>query len=162
MSNCKCCAKQVSSRNHAIQCDICDKWVHKKCNKLNDIDYRSLQASPLPWYCIICTSEIFPFSVLTDIQLSLQLSSNSNINFDILPPNISLDPNPTKNNLFIDFNSYVSENSSGNIDNNDDNITLHPQVNCKYYGIDEFCSSKFNNVFFFFVPFKHCISFCSF
>ena len=47
-NKCKCCAKHVNPQHHAIQCDICDKWIHKKCNKLNDIDYRLLQASPLP------------------------------------------------------------------------------------------------------------------
>ena len=149
MSNppsCKCCSKQVGPRLHAIQCDICDEWIHKKCNKLNDIDYRYLQASTSPWYCIICTSETFPFSLLTDIQLILHLSSNTNINFDVHPPNLSLSPNPTNVNIFNDIDSYISSQIPlGNKNDDHDDTILFPQVNCKYYDIDEFCSSKFNN-----------------
>ena len=30
------------------QCDICQSWVHMKCNKLNHIDYKYLQGSNDP------------------------------------------------------------------------------------------------------------------
>ena len=33
----------------------------------------------------------------------------------------------------------------GNKNDDHDDIILSPRVNCKYYDIDEFCSSKFNN-----------------
>ena len=33
----------VTDKDDAIQCDICQAWIHLKCNKLNHIDYKYLQ-----------------------------------------------------------------------------------------------------------------------
>ena len=32
---CKICAKNVSENVKAVQCDLCEPWVHAKCNNLN-------------------------------------------------------------------------------------------------------------------------------
>ena len=37
---CKICNKNVNDKDHAIQCDICNFWVHIKCKNLNYIDYK--------------------------------------------------------------------------------------------------------------------------
>ena len=37
-----------------------------KCNKLNHIDYKYLQGSSDPWYCLSCCSKIFPFGRQTN------------------------------------------------------------------------------------------------
>ena len=42
---CKICNKNVNHKDHAIQCDICNCWVHIKCNNLNYIDYKYLQGN---------------------------------------------------------------------------------------------------------------------
>ena len=34
---CKICENNVTNCDHAIQCDLCDSWVHIKCNDLNCI-----------------------------------------------------------------------------------------------------------------------------
>ena len=62
---CKICAKNVSKNVKAVQCDLCELWVHIKCNNLNYLDYRSLQNSNESWYCIECCSTIFPFNSLS-------------------------------------------------------------------------------------------------
>ena len=45
----------ITNSDQAIQCDLCDSWVHIKCNDLNFMDYKFLQNSNDPWICIsIC------------------------------------------------------------------------------------------------------------
>ena len=61
---CKICENNVTYYNQTMQCDLCDSWAHIKCNDLNYIDYKFLQNSNDPWFCISCCSEIFPFSVV--------------------------------------------------------------------------------------------------
>ena len=31
--------KFVKTRDKAIYCDLCIKWIHIRCNNLNDLDY---------------------------------------------------------------------------------------------------------------------------
>ena len=40
---CRICAKNVHGKDKAVQCDLCELWIHIKCNKLNYLDYRYLQ-----------------------------------------------------------------------------------------------------------------------
>ena len=50
------CEKSVSDKVDAIQCEICQAWIHLKCNKLNQVDYKCLQGSTDPWFCLYCCS----------------------------------------------------------------------------------------------------------
>ena len=46
----------------AICCDLCIKWIHIRCNNLNDIDYEYLiKSNDETWYCKTCIQEILPF-----------------------------------------------------------------------------------------------------
>ena len=38
---CKICENNVTNSDQAIQCDLCDSWVHIKCNDLDFIDNNS-------------------------------------------------------------------------------------------------------------------------
>ena len=51
---CKICHVNVNNKDSAAQCGIFLSWVHMKCNKLNHIDYKYLQGSNDPWYCLSC------------------------------------------------------------------------------------------------------------
>ena len=62
--SCKNCKNNITNSSKAIQCDLCDSWVHIKCGVLDYIDYKFLQNSNDPWFCISCCSETFPFSVV--------------------------------------------------------------------------------------------------
>ena len=73
---CKVCGKNVNDNDQAIQCDLCNYWIHINCNNFNYIDYKSLQNSNDPWYCILFWSQIFPFN-----------SMKSNKNFSICVSN---------------------------------------------------------------------------
>ena len=68
---CKICENNVTNSDQAIQCDLCDSWVHIKCNDLNYIDYKLLQNSNDPWFCISCCTEIFLFCTVKKKLLSL-------------------------------------------------------------------------------------------
>ena len=61
---CKICENNAANFDQAIQCDLCDSWVHIRCNDLNYIDYKYLQNSNDPWFCISRCSEIFLFSTV--------------------------------------------------------------------------------------------------
>ena len=61
---CKICAKNVhQDKNKVVQCNLCELWIHIKCNNLNYLDCsRYLQnCDESSWYCIECCSTIFPF-----------------------------------------------------------------------------------------------------
>ena len=67
---CRACNKNVHVNDHAIQCDLCNFWIHIQCNNLNYVDYIYLQVSIDPWYCITCSSLLFPFNCLNNNAFS--------------------------------------------------------------------------------------------
>ena len=68
----------VNNRDSAAQCDICQSWAHINCNKLNHIDYKYLEGSNEPWYCLSCCSKIFPFGTLTNKDFIPSISNSLN------------------------------------------------------------------------------------
>ena len=73
---CKLCPKNVSDNNNAILCDLCQTWVHIKCNHLNYIVYKNLQGCNEPWHCFSCATMLFPFDNLNN-QSFLDFINNS-------------------------------------------------------------------------------------
>ena len=35
---CKICAKNVQDKDKAVQCNVCELWIHIKCNNVNYLD----------------------------------------------------------------------------------------------------------------------------
>ena len=58
---CPFCEKIVKTRDKAICCDLCIKWIHIRCNNLNDLDYEYFKNNDETWYCKTCIQEILPF-----------------------------------------------------------------------------------------------------
>ena len=79
---CRICEKNVSDKDKAVQCDLCELWVHIKCNNLNYLDYRYLQNSNKSWYCIECCSMIFPFNSLCSNKNFLSCCTSIDNNTD--------------------------------------------------------------------------------
>ena len=75
---CKLCPKNVSDNNKAILCDLCQTWIHIKCNHLNYIDYQYLQGCNKPWYCLSCTTMLFPFGYLNNQKFLGFINNNNN------------------------------------------------------------------------------------
>ena len=107
--------KNVHDKDKTIQCDLYELWTHIKCNKLNYLDYRYLQACDESWYCIDCCSTISPFN---------SLSSNKNF----LACCTNTDSNITQwKDLEYDHNSSLSLKASSNLEllvNQFNNATL--------------------------------------
>ena len=61
---CKICEKPVAITHDALQCDLCNIWIHRKCNKINKQTYKLLQRCDASWFCIKCMDENLPFSNL--------------------------------------------------------------------------------------------------
>ena len=111
---CPFCEKILKTWDKAICCDLCSKWIHIKCNNLNDLDYEYLKSNDETWYCKTCIDEILPFC-------NKKINPNK-INLG----NAGIDPN--LKNLLCQLNN-LSEKK------NNDNENL---PNCKYRGISYF------------------------
>ena len=111
---CPFCEKILKIRDKAIYCDLCIKWIHIRCNNVNDLDYEYHENNDETWYCKTCIQEILPFC-------------NKKINLNkINLGNAGIDPN--LKNLLCQLNN-LSEKE--NIDN--ENLP-----NCKYRDISYF------------------------
>ena len=77
---CRICAKNVHDKDKAVQCDLCELWIHIKCNNVNYLDYRYLQNCDESWYCIECCSTIFPFNSLSSNKNFLACCTNTDNN----------------------------------------------------------------------------------
>lgn len=74
--------KNGNHKDDDIQCDIWQAWIHLKCNRLNHIDYKYLQRSSDPWFCLCCCSLIYQFGFLTNKDFSSYLyTSSTSFNF---------------------------------------------------------------------------------
>ena len=136
---CKICKNNVTNSDQAIQCDLCDSWVHIKCNDLNYIDYKFLQNSNDPWFCISCCSEIFPFSTVKNKNfISNFYDSNKSKNIVDKDSSLLLKPSEHLKQLINQFNNMSSQTDDINFDD-PENI-----VSSKYYDI-ELQNLKINN-----------------
>ena len=77
---CRICTKNVHGKDKAVQCDLCELWIHIECNKLNHLDYRYLQNCDESWYYIDCCSTIFPFNSLPNNKNFVGCSTNTDNN----------------------------------------------------------------------------------
>ena len=51
---CKICNRPAAKNHQSIQCDTCDTWAHRECNKINKQTYKLLQNEKITkWFCII-------------------------------------------------------------------------------------------------------------
>ena len=73
------CAKNVYDKDKAVQCDLCELWIHIKWNNLNYLNCRYLQKCEKSWYCRECCSTIFPFNSLSSSRNFLACCTDSNI-----------------------------------------------------------------------------------
>ena len=51
----------VKVRDNAICNDFCSKWIHVKCNDLNDLDYDDFKLRDEGWFCKAYILEILQF-----------------------------------------------------------------------------------------------------
>ena len=125
---CKICTKDVASNHRVIQCDICNIWVHIKCNKINSQTYDLLRKVNTQWFCIECSKDQFPLSKL----------NNNEFHHTILGEKIKLLPTAKRN--------FGSENALIDRLNNVLNDFDIPNSST-YFGIKEFNDAFDSKIF---------------
>ena len=144
---CSVCSKAVHNRHKAIECDTCKKWVHIKCNKLDDKGYKYHQENPdAPFLCLKCTEENLPFSKLNNNLFNIAVKQG--VNF-LTETNIEYTPSDTNKKLMDLINNAINNdafdlNVNDDEDNDNDN-EIETTLNCKYYTIEDFENAKFNS-----------------
>ena len=78
---CIVCKQNVITE--AIECSLCEQWVHRKCAKLSIKQIKYLGATNINWYCEVC-KDVFPFHSLEEDEFIY-----INCNCDMLNVNIS-------------------------------------------------------------------------
>ena len=140
---CSVCSKNVNSNHRAICCDICDRWVHVRCNLLGEKDYNQMKNDPLKdeptkmFYCISCIEDNMPFTKLSDPDYYAIVKKGVMLSDEVIQ-NDQLSTLRCQD--YIDkLNSYIVNSNSQN-DNEDENFS---PIDCRYYSIDDFTSAAF-------------------
>ena len=63
------CQKAVATKQKAICCGLCHKWIHRGCNNINKTIYIQIQHSDTNWFHMSCLKTVVPFNTLTDHEL---------------------------------------------------------------------------------------------
>ena len=133
---CKICAKNVHDKDKAVQCDLCELWIHIKCNNLNYLDYRYLLNCDESWYCIDCCSTVFPFNSLPSNKNFLSCCTNTDSSItNTLCKDLENDHNSSlslKPSSKIEF--LVNQFSNATPENGNDPEKI---ASSKYFDIDE-------------------------
>ena len=127
---CSICTKNVRK---GLCCDICDNYVHLKCNILDDKEYKYHDKNPgASFHCLKCMENLIPFSTLNDNQFNIAVKQGVNY---ILETGIKYTSIEMDKKLFDRINHAVSTDQ-----NDDDEIDTY--IDCKYYGVEDFNKLK--------------------
>ena len=144
-SQCPVCSKKVAKNHKAILCDLCNTWVHIKCNQLSSDDYEQFKINPnLNFTCLQCTHSIFPFISLNNKQFYTYADTGVILNED---SDLGLDPSPEQKLLMDKITNQLKSYrfDISDVDGDDD---FEEVSDCKYYLPDDFKKenfSKFDN-----------------
>ena len=142
---CGVCEKAIAVNHKKIECNLCLKYVHIKCNKFDESAFKHYQSrGNSNLYCITCLNEIFPFPSLSNMEFDLTMQG---INFSDNTDLQSLELRTAQQKLVNKLNTVVknyNNNISNNTDDDDDDNDVSP-VDCSYISIEEFKLKKFNS-----------------
>ena len=114
------------------------------CNKLDQKGYDYHKTHPTaPLTCYNCLTNFIPFSSLDNNQFNLCVRLG--VNYVTNDFNINYAPRIRDQKLFIEVNKQVYNaihNISDNLDE-EDNEDVEINMNCKYYGTEDFLKAKF-------------------
>ena len=94
---CLKCNKAVAKNHKAVQCDICDKWIHIASNNLNTYMYKKVQKDKSFWYCICCLQKERPYCSIDNDVLNSLLHGNR-----IVSPNLKFISSVIKQSEYFD------------------------------------------------------------
>ena len=92
------CNRTVAKNHKTVQCDICDKWIHIACNKLNTYTYKKFLKDKSPWYCICGLQNEIPYCSISNDILNSFMHGNR-----------ILSPNPKSISSVIKQSEYFDE-----------------------------------------------------
>lgn len=83
---CGICNKQVNNNHKALCCDICQKWIHIKCNFITKTEYEKFKDDSQSWYCLKCLKDIIPFAGINNDSLfkTFQGIAETNLDFECI------------------------------------------------------------------------------
>ena len=119
---CSFCAKNVNVNHRAVCCDICNRWIHIKCNNLNQNDYFLLKNDPNPFDCICSLKDNVPFTNLTNNELILVVTKGVNTSSD--NSNIFNYHTPQMQTHIKNLNEYLNKLLMPPTDDDDDEDCL--------------------------------------
>ena len=71
-NSCNVCNKLVGKNQNAIECEVCSRWVHIKCNKFDKKEYMLHKNDPTRnFFCVECLSDALPFNKVNDNEFKL-------------------------------------------------------------------------------------------
>ena len=138
---CGICEKTIDDdKEFSILCDICNSWIHPKCNHLNFLDFQHISGNNNdPWFCFKCTCKTFPFGKLNNQNFHSFIHNNSEMNESSVGKYsndnsiLNLNPPPNLKSLFNKFNELTAESDKKNLEN---------FINCKNLDVDEIQKMK--------------------
>jgi len=140
---CGICKKPVATSHNALMCDICDKWVHIRCNFVskdfyNDLIDENLDPSiennqKTKWICNNCFKSNVPFGHLDD--KSFYLNSKGIQNEHELD-NFDFKLKTSDKELTEQITKIIIENTDP--ENTDHNL-------CGYYETEDFIKANFDS-----------------
>ena len=85
---CEKCSRKIKAQQKQVTCAICEHLFHKLCIELKNSVYCKISFNNIPYFCLQCQSEIFPFFNQSNSDLALLNLGFNNFNFS----NDSYDP----------------------------------------------------------------------
>ena len=137
---CSVCEKPVAINHDAVCCDVCNRWVHIRCNNICKKTHRGLKKDPTPWFCKSCMQKEIPFSNINDTEY-IHLTKD----LKVKPKKLTKETIFEKLNLLSDNENitckcYTTEQFKENgFDKHNNQMTLlHLNISSLPYHIDEF------------------------
>ena len=83
------CDEHVKANDHAVKCALCDLWVHKSCEKMNDetfsvLDLQNTETGQCFWSCKSCCSYALKFDKrMRDVEKRVQVLEHKFPNLEV-------------------------------------------------------------------------------
>ena len=137
-NSCMLCNKKINEYDNDIECSVCHKKVHIRCNMFDKKDLRLLRDSNNHFFmCLVCLQETIPFTELDNTDFYRLIINSDNFKYSYK----NTQSIPTQQLMFDGINNWVNELNLTDDDENFDNNN----INCNYININEFKDLKRNS-----------------
>ena len=136
---CTVCEKAIPISQNPLECTLCYKRVHTKCNKFDKKDYNYFQKDEAPdFFCLKCLTETLPLQTLDNNHFDLAIKAiNTPDEFNANDIQLT----KSQKDMIKKINHAIGTGIDPDYYDED---TINP-VDCKYYTIDEHNGKKFNS-----------------